>query len=192
MHLIVGLGNPGSEYDGTRHNVGFDVVEGIAAELRLRFHAQRLYRGAIGRKHGADILLAEPRTFMNNSGEAVRTLLAEYGLTPDRLIVCCDDLHLPLGMIRLRKKGGAGGHNGLLSIIRETGGAEFPRLRCGIRGATAPGPGEPAADYVLATFDRAEHPAAREMAVRAAESALMVVRDGIDRAMNVVNKYDSP
>ncbi len=156
MHLIVGLGNPGSEYDGTRHNIGFDVAQRIARELGIRFHSHRLYTGASGRKHGSDIILAQPRTFMNNSGEAVRALLSEYGLPPDRLIVCCDDLHLPLGVIRLRKKGGDGGHNGLLSVIRETGGVEFPRLRCGVRGPTAPGPGEPTADYVLSAFEPAE------------------------------------
>ncbi len=185
MYLIVGLGNPGSEYDGTRHNIGFDVVQKIAADLHLRFHAHRLHRSATGRKHGSDIVLSQPRTYMNNSGEAVRSLLSQYGLPPDRLIVCCDDLHFPLGAIRLRKNGGDGGHNGLRSVIREIGSADFPRLRCGIRGTTVPGPGEATADYVLSAFEPEER--AGEMVARAAESVMMVVRDGIDRAMNVVN-----
>ncbi|HLF14251.1 MAG TPA: aminoacyl-tRNA hydrolase [Bacteroidota bacterium] len=187
MYLIVGLGNPGSEYDGTRHNIGFDVVEKIAADLRIRFHAHRLHRSAAGRKYGADIVLSQPRIYMNNSGEAVRSLLAEHGLPPERLIVCCDDLHLPLGAVRLRKKGGGGGHNGLLSVIREIGGAEFPRLRCGIRGAGVPGPGQATAGYVLSTFEPGELSVAAEMAERAADSVMMIVRDGIDRAMNAVN-----
>lgn len=187
MHLIVGLGNPGSEYDGTRHNIGFDVLELAARALGLRFRRHRLYRSAAGRKLGDEIVLAQPGTWMNNSGEAVRELLSVHGINPDRLIVCCDDLHLPLGTIRLRKQGGDGGHNGLRSVIREIGSPDFPRLRCGIRGASAPAPGEATSGYVLDPFEAGELDEARAMAARAADAILLTVRDGIDRAMNIVN-----
>lgn len=187
MLAIVGLGNPGSEYEGTRHNIGFDVAARLAGELGVRFRNHRLYRSAAGRAHGEDILLVTPGTYMNNSGEAVRELLWKYGLAPGDLIVCCDDLHLPLGTVRLRKKGSDGGHNGLRSVIREIGSAEFPRLRCGIRGESAPGPGEATAEYVLGEFDAGERREAQEMAALAAEAVLLAARNGIDRAMNIVN-----
>lgn len=191
MVLVVGLGNPGSEYDGTRHNAGFAVVEELAAGLRLGLRNSGNRRSAAGRRLGTEIVLAQPLTYMNNSGEAVRSLLAEHGVPPGGLVVCCDDLHLPLGAVRLRKKGSDGGHNGLRSIISEIGTDEFPRLRCGIRGAAAPAPGYPNAGYVLSRFDEAELPAVRAMVAAAAEAVLAVVRTGVDRAMNVVNTKQS-
>jgi peptidyl-tRNA hydrolase, PTH1 family len=191
MVVIVGLGNPGSEYDGTRHNVGFAVVGELAARLRIGLRGSGNHRGGSGQRMGTQIVLAQPLTYMNNSGEAVRSLLAEHGVPPGGLIVCCDDLHLPLGSVRLRKKGSDGGHNGLRSIIREIGTDEFPRLRCGIRGGSAPAPGDATADYVLSAFEGAELPRVREMVSGAADTVLAVVRDGIDRAMNVVNAKQS-
>jgi PTH1 family peptidyl-tRNA hydrolase len=187
MLLVVGLGNPGSEYDGTRHNVGFGVVRTIADGFRMRFSTRHLSRIAAGSAQGVDIVLCQPLTYMNNSGEAVRSLLSEFRLPPEGLLVCCDDLHLPLGTVRLRKTGGDGGHNGLRSVIREIGSDAFPRLRCGIRGATVPGPGEATADYVLSAFERSELSGAEAMVKRAAASVLMLARHGIDRAMNIVN-----
>jgi len=187
MYLVVGLGNPGSEYEGTRHNVGFRVVELAAAGLGFRFRTYRSHRSAAGRKAGNEIVLSLPGTYMNNSGEAVRELLAEHGIAPGDLIVCCDDLHLPLGAVRLRKQGSDGGHNGLRSVIREIGTQDFPRLRCGIRGASAPGPGEATAGYVLGEFEAAERGEARAMAARAADALVLAIREGIDRAMNIVN-----
>jgi PTH1 family peptidyl-tRNA hydrolase len=187
MVVIVGLGNPGSEYDGTRHNVGFAVVGELALRLRIGLRASGSHRSGSGARMGTEVVLAQPLTYMNNSGEAVRSLLERHGVPPGGLIVCCDDLHLPLGSVRLRKKGSDGGHNGLRSIIREIGTAEFPRLRCGIRGAAAPAPGDATAGYVLSAFEGAELPGARQMVSDAAEAVLAVVRDGIDRAMNVVN-----
>ena len=187
MVLIVGLGNPGSEYDGTRHNVGFAVVGELAAGFRTALRASGNSRTATLRRQGAEVVLAQPLTYMNNSGEAVQSLLEELGLPPGGMIVCCDDLHLPLGSVRLRKKGSDGGHNGLRSIIREIGTDEFPRLRCGIRGATAPGPGQANAGYVLSPFGDEERADVRTMVAVAQEAILAVLRDGIDRAMNTVN-----
>lgn len=187
MVLIVGLGNPGSEYDGTRHNAGFAVVDALAANLRLGLRHLGSHRTAAAARDGVDIVLSQPQTFMNNSGEVVARLLAELGAAPGDLIVCCDDLHLPLGSIRLRKQGGDGGHNGLRSIIRETGTDAFPRLRCGIRGATAPRPGEGTAEYVLSRFDPDEEAAAGAMTSGAVDALRAILRNGIDRAMNVVN-----
>jgi PTH1 family peptidyl-tRNA hydrolase len=191
MVLIVGLGNPGSEYDGTRHNAGFAVVDELAGALRLGLRSSGNRRSAAGRRLGTEIVLAQPLTYMNNSGEAVRSLLAEHGVGPGDLVVCCDDLHLPLGAVRLRKKGSDGGHNGLRSIISEIGTGDFPRLRCGIAGETAPAPGNPTADYVLSRFEAAEMPAVRAMVATAAAGVLAVVRGGVDRAMNVVNAKQS-
>lgn len=187
MRIIVGLGNPGSEYDGTRHNAGFAVTSAVAAAIGARFRTGRWERIAVGRIHGREIVVVQPLTWMNNSGTAVAALLRETGTEPDGLLVCCDDLHLPLGELRLRKQGGDGGHNGLRSVIRELGAREFPRLRCGIRGATAPGPGEDTAAYVLSPFLREEEPEAAAMTGRAAEAVLTAVRRGIDLAMNDVN-----
>ncbi|HLB00550.1 MAG TPA: aminoacyl-tRNA hydrolase [Bacteroidota bacterium] len=187
MYVVVGLGNPGSEYDGTRHNVGFGVIDALADRLAARFRTFRLHRSASGRRYGAEIVLVKPQTYMNNSGEAVRPLLSELELGTDRLLVVCDDLHLPLGTLRLRKKGSDGGHNGLSSLIRELGTDAFARLRCGISGPTAPAPGEATADYVLSDFDRAEIDIVDGMTARAAESVLTIVRTGIDGAMNIIN-----
>ncbi len=187
MRIIVGLGNPGSEYEGTRHNIGFEVVARLADVLHLRFERGRNQRVAAGWKFGAGIVLSQPQTYMNNSGEIVRALLTEHGLDPGSVIVCCDDLHLPLGEVRLRKQGSDGGHNGLRSVIREVGTPVFPRLRCGIGGATAPAAGERTADYVLSPFEPGERVEAAGMVTRASDGILLVLREGIDRAMNIVN-----
>lgn len=185
--MIVGLGNPGSEYEGTRHNIGFEVVERLAGVLHLRFRPGRHQRIAEGWKFDDGIVLAQPQTYMNNSGEIVRALLSEHGLTPDSVIVCCDDLHLPLGELRFRKQGSDGGHNGLRSVIQEVGTTAFPRLRCGIGGATAPGAGERTAEYVLSAFEPGERAVAGAMVARAGDGILLALREGIDRAMNIVN-----
>jgi len=187
MLVVVGLGNPGSEYDDTRHNMGFRVVDGLAERLDLKLKTVRQHKVARGRRYGTEIALVKPLTFMNNSGEAVSAVLRETGTGPDDLLVCCDDLHLPLGTLRLRKQGSDGGHNGLASVIAGIGTRAFPRLRCGIAGAGAPGPGEATADYVLSDFPKGESGLAAEMAERAAGGILLLIRSGIDIAMNVVN-----
>ena len=187
MLVVVGLGNPGSEYAATRHNAGFAVVDALAESLGLRLRTTGVLRLAAGRRLGTVIVLAQPLTYMNNSGEAVAPLLREQGAAPGELIVCCDDLHLPLGHLRLRKAGSDGGHNGLRSLIRDLGTDAFPRLRCGIRGTTAPRPGEATAGYVLSPFESEEFPAVRAMVRDAAEAVRTAAGAGIDRAMNIVN-----
>jgi len=188
MFVVVGLGNPGSEYDETRHNSGFRVIDELALRLGVRFRTFRLHKSAVSRRYGGEIALVKPLTYMNNSGEAVRSFLAESETDPSDLIICCDDLNLPIGTLRLRKKGSDGGHNGLASVIAELGTELFTRLRCGISGEGAPGPGESTADYVLSDFTRPELDIVTGMTARAADGVLMVVRSGIDNAMNVVNK----
>jgi len=189
MFVVVGLGNPGSEYEGTRHNVGFGVIDAIARQLEVRFRTFRLHKSALGRRHGSDIVLVKPMTYMNNSGEAVSSVLNETGADLSALIVCCDDLHLPLGTLRLREKGSDGGHNGLASVMSELGTDTFIRLRCGISGETAPPPGEANADYVLSDFSRAEFDTITDMTSRATAGVLTIVRSGIDKAMNNVNTH---
>jgi len=187
MMVVVGLGNPGSEYEGTRHNIGFRVVDELARRLEVRLKTHRLHQVGLGRRYGTGITLVKPLTYMNNSGESVITVLRDTGTPPSGLIVCCDDLHLPLGTLRLRKKGSDGGHNGLASVIDGLGTDGFSRLRCGIAGADAPSPGEATAEYVLSDFSRGETTAAGEMAERAADGVLVAARSGLDIAMNIVN-----
>lgn len=182
---VVGLGNPGRRYAGTRHNVGFAVVDAVAARLRTPpaelAGDQHLARGEYG---GRSVLLSKPRTFMNLSGSAVHTLMRETGADPAALLVVCDDAALPLGRLRLRGQGSSGGHNGLRSVIEALGGGNFPRLRCGIG---APAGEEEYAEYVLSPFREEERAAAEEMVRRAAEAAMCWIAEGLERAMNIFN-----
>lgn len=190
MWLVVGLGNPGDEYAATRHNAGFLVVDRLArawgVELRGRLFKSRT---ALARRGGEDVLLAEPKTYMNLSGTAVRAALEGKGLGPDRLVVVYDDLDIPLGEIRVRKTGRPGTHKGMISIVNEIGSAEFPRVRVGI--GPLPG-GRDAADYVLEPFRKAER-ADLELGLDQAAEALEMVLDGdIEKAMTRFNKRVAP
>lgn len=184
--LIVGLGNPGAEYEGTRHNIGFAVVDALAAQLELRFEKDRAHAlTAWGRWRGRPFGLAKPLSFMNRSGDPVRALLREQGLGPEDLLVVLDDLSLPPGTIRLRQGGSAGGHNGMQHIIDRLGTDAVPRLRVGIgddyrRGRQA--------DYVLSPVPRDEVPLMEEAVVTAREAALTFVHEGLVTAMNRYNK----
>lgn len=186
MWLVVGLGNPGDAYADTRHNAGFMVVDRVAgawgAKLRLKRHLSRL---AEARFEGETVLLAEPQTYMNESGRAVRELAKGRRVPPERLLVCYDDLDLGLGEVRIRKAGGAGTHNGMRSIVAELGTTEFPRLRLGIGPLPA---GRDAADFVLARFSRAERPAFEAGLDRAAEAVEAILRRGVERAMTDFNR----
>ena len=159
IKLIAGLGNPGAEYALTRHNLGFMLVEMFARERSLSWKTHgRVAR--IAEDHSAGLLLLEPQTFMNNSGEAVALLAHENNLTPEQLLVISDDFSLPLGTVRLRRGGSAGGHNGLNSVISHLGTQEFPRLRLGM------GPLPQEADvsqFVLSRFAKAEQGAVDKM-----------------------------
>ncbi len=184
MKVIVGLGNPGSKYAGTRHNVGFEVIDYLAAAptvgpFRSRFQAL-VAEAAEG---GEPVLLVKPETFMNLSGRAVRQLVDFYKLPLADLLVISDDFNLPLGKLRVRPKGSHGGQNGLRDIQQQLGTDEYPRLRIGVG---QPGPGE-AVDHVLSRFKPAERKAVEEAVAKAAEAALIWVRQGIEACMNRVN-----
>ena len=184
--LIVGLGNPGPQYVDTRHNAGFLAVDRIAdrlgASLDTEAAGSRLGEG-VWRGHA--VAVAQPQTFMNRSGPAVEGLMRRYGLARDQLLLVYDDLALPLGRIRLRGKGSAGGHNGVQSVIDTLGSAEFPRLRIGVGNRFESGR---QVDYVLSPFDADEHDAVDDALDRAADAALAVARDGLVAAMNVHNQ----
>ena len=187
MRLIVGLGNPGSEYEWTRHNLGFLLIDKLAADAGVTVK-RRECRAMVGAANveGEPGRLVKPQTFMNLSGESVACLIAKYEIgDPARsLIVISDDLALPFGMIRLRARGSAGGHNGLKSIIAAIGSDEFVRLRIGIQ------PDHPVSDakgFVLDEFRKAQRVEVDEILTRAADALRAVVRDGIAKAMSVYN-----
>lgn len=185
MKLIVGLGNPGPRYDGTRHNVGFAVIDYLAAapgvsSWRSRFQAQ-VAEAVEGTEQ---IMLMKPETFMNLSGRAIRPALDFYKLTPDDLLVICDDIALPLGKLRAKAKGSHGGQNGLRNIQEMLGTPDYPRLRIGVG---SPGEHMDAADYVLSRFRPAERASIDEAVAKAAQAVLVWARSGLEVCMNGVN-----
>lgn len=182
--LICGLGNPGSDYAQTRHNLGFLVVEEVAARAGLRWGRSRLLASvARGVVAGSDAILAKPSTFMNDSGQAVARLLKWYKIDAAAMLIVCDDLDLPFGQLRLRARGSPGGHNGLLSIGQQLATTDFARLRIGIG---RPRHGEPR-DYVLSRFSATEREELPGVVERAADAAEMYLREGILAAMNTFN-----
>jgi len=184
--LIIGLGNPGPDYENTRHNVGFMVVDRIAEKIgmAMRDEAAASVIGE-GRWRGRPLALAKPMTFMNRSGQAYQALRRRYGLTALDIIVIYDDISLPLGAIRLRQKGSAGGHNGVENIIDHLNSTDFPRLRVGV-GDSFPRGGQ--VRYVLEPFLEEERPDVEKATEIAAEAALCFVRNGMLTAMNSYNK----
>jgi PTH1 family peptidyl-tRNA hydrolase len=187
VKAIVGLGNPGSQYKGTRHNVGFDVVDEIARRGAVTFEsapAQALI--ARWRRPEEAVLLVKPLTFMNLSGQAIGELARYFKIEIVDLIVVVDEVQLPLGKLRARQRGSAGGHNGLKSVIAHLGD-EFARLRLGVgRG----GDQRNLADHVLARFDKDEVAEVERMTTRAADAAEMFVTSGIEAVMNAFNGGD--
>ena len=184
MKIVVGLGNPGPKYAGTRHNVGFDVVRYLAAApgvgpWRAAFQAEVAEFSEGGEK----VLLVQPQTFMNLSGRAVRAVLDFYKLTPADVLVVCDDFNLPLGKLRVRTKGSHGGQNGLRNIQEQLGTDEYPRLRIGVG---QPAHGE-AVDHVLSRFKPGERAAVDEAVAAAANGVLVWLRQGAEACMNRVN-----
>ncbi len=182
--LVVGLGNPGTRYAGTRHNAGFEVAARVAgsASFARSPHGADVADAVVG---GQPVRVALPSTYMNRSGDAVGPLLEEAGLDASRLLVVVDDLSLPLGGLRLRPRGGAGGHNGLASIEDALGFADYPRLRVGIGNSFAPGF---QADFVLSRFEPEERTAAEAAFARAADAVEAVVAHGVEAAMATVNR----
>lgn len=187
--LIVGLGNPGEEYTGTRHNVGFWVVSLLSRRHSIPLKSHRYHcRLGTGVIHGVPVVLAQPMTYMNRSGEAVRALLKAYPLQLDQMLVVYDDLALPLGTLRLRPSGSAGGHNGMRSIIQAIQSEQFPRLRVGI------GPLPPEtdmADFVLSPFEEHEKPLMRHLLEIATDACEAWLTEPIEKVMARFNRVYS-
>lgn len=182
MKAIVGLGNPGPKYHGTRHNIGFAVLDELARRAAIEFGAAP-FDALVARWRERDTLLVKPLTFMNLSGEAVGGVLRYFKIAPVDLLVVVDEVHLPLARLRARPHGSAGGHNGLKSIIAHVG-EEFGRLRIGVgRGQTA----RDLADHVLAKFDKSEWADVERMTMRAADASEMFIASGIEAVMNGFN-----
>lgn len=187
MYIIAGLGNPGKEYEKTRHNVGFDVIDAIADKYNISVlelkHKAMLGRGYV---EGQKVVLVKPLTFMNLSGESIRPVMDYYKADAQtELIVISDDISLEPGQLRVRKKGSAGGHNGLKNIIRQLGHDNFQRVRVGV--------GEKPknydlADWVLGHFSKGEREAVDEAVIKAVRAVEMILADGADAAMNEFNR----
>jgi PTH1 family peptidyl-tRNA hydrolase len=186
MPLIVGLGNPGSEYDKTRHNIGFEIIDYIAKEMDVSFEAKGgPWLFASTRHKGNNLVLLKPVTYMNLSGQAVSKALRIFDIIPQDCLVVTDDLNLLPGKLRIRTSGSDGGHNGLADIIARVGTSDFPRMRIGIGNDFPKGR---QADYVLSAFGKDERPLIEELIPRASEAALCFVREGIDATMNKFNR----
>jgi len=187
LHLIVGLGNPGAEYARTRHNAGFMAVEELARRSVVNWSFEKRFDSRLAKieRDARKILLAEPQTFMNASGEAVGALLSFYRIPRSHLLVIVDDADLPLGEIRLRAKGSSGGHHGLESIEQHLGSREYARLKVGI-GRTTDGRRE-ITNYVLGRFSSAETKLLEKVVGRAADQAECWAAEGIAKAMNQFN-----
>lgn len=185
MKLIVGLGNPGAEYEKTRHNVGWQVVEAFARKFRIDVtrHEKNALTGT-GRVAGGSVMVAKPLTYMNLSGDAVRLLMNAYLESTQEMIVVYDDIDLPLGKLRIRPNGSAGTHNGMRSIIGTINNENFPRLRVGI-GAAEQGR---LRDYVLDEFTAEEQPIVDKAIGRAVDALVLFARGDLKRAMNQFNK----
>ncbi len=185
MHVIAGLGNPGRSYKDTRHNAGFMALDALSQKTGIKIWGMRFRaRTGSGKARGRKLFLLKPRTFMNLSGESVAASLRGLSKTPSDLIVMHDDLDLPAGGIRVKRKGGAGGHKGVGSIIESLGTDEFARVRIGIG---KPGPGDDPVEYVLSPFDYEQLPLIIEAVDKGAAAALAVVTRGVDAAMNEFN-----
>lgn len=184
--MIVGLGNPGADYEKTRHNVGFRATDLLAGLLgtkidRLKFQAlTRLVRA-----QDKKILLVQPQTYMNASGAAVSALASYYKIPPQRILVVFDDISLPVGRIRVRKDGSAGGHNGIKSIIQSLGSDQFPRVKIGV--GAKPHPDYDLADWVLSRFSAQEEKALAPALENAAKAALLVLEQGTEKAASAYN-----
>lgn len=185
-YIIAGLGNPGAKYEMTRHNAGFLAIDMLAMKQnkeikRLKFHALTCDAEIEGKK----CLLMKPQTFMNNSGEAIGEAAGFYKIPPQNVIVLSDDISLDVGKIRIRRKGSAGGHNGLKSIIAHLGSEDFPRVKIGV--GKKPNAYVDLADWVLGRFPKELEPQLKEALENADAAVSLIVQDKLDRAMNLYN-----
>ena len=186
MYIIAGLGNPGKKYEGTRHNIGWQVMDELADKHRIRIMESR-FKGLVGKGviGGEKVLLLKPLTYMNLSGESIGEAVRFYKIDEtSRLIVVSDDISLDVGQLRMRKKGSAGGHNGLKNIISHLGSEEFMRIRIGVGDKPA---GSDLVDYVLGSFSKEEKKILDETKRNAVLAIEMIISDGIDKEMNLYN-----
>ena len=183
--LIVGLGNPGRKYAGTRHNIGWDAVTALSDAFNIPLKTKE-WKGISGRGTiaGQKVILVQPQTFMNASGECVRAYMDFYKIPAERVLIICDDISLEPGNLRLRVKGSAGGHNGLKSIIAQIGTSVFPRLRLGVGEKPF---GWDLADHVLARFPKELEPVIRDVMARVVEEIPVYVTEGREAAMSKFN-----
>lgn len=185
MKLIVGLGNPGRDYAGTRHNIGFGVIARISDQYNIplssKEHKAVCGKGFIG---GEKVIIAQPQTYMNLSGESVRSIADYYKIEPEDIIIAFDDIDLEVGQLRVRRKGSAGGHNGIKSIIQHLGTNEFPRVKVGVG---AKPEGGDLVRHVLGRFSREDEKAMGEVLDLAVKAVEMIVTEGVDAAMNRYN-----
>lgn len=184
LRLVIGLGNPGSDYANTRHNIGFRVADALADRLDTSFRHVKSVMMAHGEYKSRTIRVAKPLTYMNRSGNAVAGLCREHDLSPDEVLVVVDDLNLPVGTIRLRPNGSSGGHNGLSHVAERLGTTNFPRLRVGIGSDFASGE---QVDYVLSPFTAQQEPKIEAAVADAVAAILTAVREDLDAAMNQYN-----
>ena len=186
IRCVAGLGNPGPEYAGTRHNIGFVVLDHLAAQLKSTWEKSVKWE-AFTSRHG-ELLLAKPMSFMNRSGYPLVAIAQFYKFAPSEILVVLDDFALPLGRIRIRTGGGTGGHNGLDSVIMQFGTEEIPRLRIGIGAAPVAG----SVDYVLGRFFEEERALVKSAIERSVEAITCAVDNGVVAAMNTFNKVEEP
>jgi PTH1 family peptidyl-tRNA hydrolase len=186
----VGLGNPGSQYQQSPHNLGFEVVDDLAVSLQARWEPQRSEAlVALAERECSQWVLVKPQTWMNRSGLAVKSAVEQYNFSLSELLIVCDDLALPFGKIRIRSKGGAGGHNGLKSIIESLGSNEFARVRLGILPEVSIAD---AAEYVLSPISEEFRELTTAMVKQAGRAVLMIAQQGLLHAMNAFNGLSTP
>ena len=179
MYLIAGLGNPSKNYEGTRHNIGFTMIDAIGEKFGIDVTTKK-HKALVGR----GIILAKPQTYMNLSGESIREIADFYKIEPENIIIIYDDISLDVGRLRIRKKGSAGGHNGIKNIIAHLGTQEFPRIKVGIGNKPE---GWDLADYVLSKYSKAEQEALKEASDDVIGAVRLMIMDDIDAAMNRYN-----
>jgi peptidyl-tRNA hydrolase, PTH1 family len=186
MKLIVGLGNPGKQYDKTRHNIGFEVIDELADQLNIPLN-QSKFKGlfGIGSHKGEKVVLLKPLTYMNLSGESIRAIMDYYQIELEDFLVIYDDLDLPVGKIRLRQKGSAGGHNGIKSTVAHLGTQEFNRIRIGI---DRPRNGMKVPDYVLGRFNEEDLPSTKEAVKKSSEACKAWLEKPFLQVMNEFNQ----
>ena len=186
MYIIIGLGNPEDKYMATRHNIGFDAITRLADDNQISLNIKK-HKAIYGTGYieGQKVLLVQPQTFMNLSGESVRALIDFYKVEAEEIIVIYDDINLEVGQLRIRKRGSAGGHNGIKSIIKHLGTDEFPRVRIGIGNKPE---GWDLANYVLSRFTQEENGIIRDALKRTSEAINAIIADGITDAMNRFNR----